>query len=229
MNEGNVVIFANRAEAGKMLARRLRAYAGRKDLLVLGIPRGGVPVAAEIADELGAPLDVFVARKLGVPGQEELAFGAIASGGVRTLNDEIVAMLRISTTAIAEVTAREERELERREKLYRGNRPPLNVQGRSVILVDDGIATGSSMEAAITALRHLKPAEVVVAAPVAPEDTVRRLEAEADTLVCVETPKTFRAIGEFYDDFSQVPDAEVARLLQQHSGALAPAAERRSP
>lgn len=218
------MIFTNRAEAGQMLAHRLKDYAGGNDVIVLGIPRGGVPVAFEIAQALGAPLDIFVARKLGVPGQEELAFGAIASGGVRILNPEVIDPLNVSDFDIASVTAREQRELERRERLYRGSRAPLSVQGRVVILVDDGIATGSSIRAAIAALRHLNPEKLVVAAPVAPLDTARELAAEADDFVCVETPRTFQAIGQFYDDFSQVADDEVANLLRRNSREPVPKA-----
>jgi putative phosphoribosyl transferase len=209
------MIFANREEAGQMLARQLMEYAGRSDVVVLGIPRGGVPVGFEIAHALGAPLDIFVARKLGVPGEEELAFGAIASGGVRILDLEVIKPLRISTFDIESVTIRELKELQRREKLYRGNRAPLEVRGRVVILVDDGVATGSSIRAAISALRHLQPAKLVVAAPVAPLETARELTTEADDFVCVETPGTFGAIGQFYDDFSQVTDGEVTDLLRR--------------
>lgn len=205
-----------------MLAERLKAYADRKDVTVLGIPRGGVPVAFEIAEALGAHLDVFVARKLGVPGQEELAFGAIASGGVRVLDPEIVGALGISNFDIEEVTARERKELERRERLYRGARAPLDLGGRTAILVDDGIATGSSIRAAISALRHLHPARLVVAAPVAPLSTCARLQQEVDDLVCVDTPKSFRAIGEFYEDFSQVTDEEVTDLLRRSGRETVP-------
>ena len=209
------MIFTNRVEAGRMLAERLKPFAHRKDVIVLGIPRGGIPVAFEIAEALGAPLDVFVARKLGVPGQEELAFGAIASGGVRVLDPEIIEATGISETDIAEVTARERIELERRERLYRGSRPPLDVGGRTAILVDDGIATGSSIRAAISALRHLKPARLIVAAPVAPAATCEQLRTEVEDLVCVDMPRSFRAIGEFYEDFSQVTDQEVTDLLRR--------------
>jgi putative phosphoribosyl transferase len=210
-----MMVFTDRVEAGRMLAQRLKAYANRKDVTVLGIPRGGVPVAFEIAEALGAQLDVFVARKLGVPGQEELAFGAIASGGVRVFDLEIVGALGISNFDIEEVTARERKELERRERLYRGARAPLDIRGRTAILVDDGIATGSSIRAAISALRHLHPARLVVAAPVAPRSTCARLQQEVDDLVCVDMPKSFRAIGEFYEDFSQVTDQEVIDLLRR--------------
>ena len=196
-----------------MLAERLKAYAGRKDVTVLAIPRGGVPVAYEIAKTLGVPLDVFVARKLGVPGEEELGFGAIASGGVLILDPDIINATALSETQIADVTARERRELDRRERVYRGARRPLDIAGRTVILVDDGIATGSSMLAVISAVRQLKPARIVVAVPVAARDACRRLEPEVDELVCVERPRFFGAIGEFYADFTQVPDEAVADLL----------------
>lgn len=205
-----------------MLAERLKAYANRKDVTVLGIPRGGIPVAFAIAEGLDAQLDIFVARKLGVPGQEELAFGAIASGGVRVLDPEIIGALGISNSEIEEVTARERKELERRERLYRGARAHLDLQGRIAILVDDGIATGSSIRAAISALRHLHPARLAVAAPVAPLSTYARLQQEVDDLVCVDTPKSFRAIGEFYEDFSQVTDEEVAGLLRRSWQETAP-------
>jgi len=211
-----MTIFTDRVQAGRMLAERLKAYADRKDVTVLGIPRGGIPVAFEIAEALGAQLDVFVARKLGVPGQEELAFGAIASGGVRVLDPDIIGAVGISNSDIEEVTSREQRGLERRERLYRGARAPLDIGGRTAILVDDGIATGSSIRAAISALRHLQPARLVVAAPVAPLSTCARLRQEVDDLVCVDMPRTFRAIGEFYEDFSQVTDQEVTDLLQRN-------------
>lgn len=176
--------FANRTEAGQQLALRLRQYANRDDVIVLGAPRGGVPVAFEVATDLKAPLDVFVLRKLGVPGREELAFGAIASGGVQILDRDIVESLGISGLEIERVTRAEEQELERRERAYRGGRPPLAVGGLTVILVDDGIATGSSMRAAIRALRQMKPARIVVAVPVAPPSTCNRLQFEVDELVC---------------------------------------------
>jgi putative phosphoribosyl transferase len=216
------MVFTDRAEAGRMLAERLRTYGNRTNVTVLGIPRGGVPVAFEIAEGLGAQLDIFVARKLGVPGQEELAFGAIASGGVRVLDPEIIVALGISNFDIEEVTARERNELERRERLYRGARAPLDIGGRTAILVDDGIATGSSIRAAISALRHLHPARLVVAAPVAPLSTCARLRQEVDDLVCVDTPKAFRAIGEFYGNFSQVADQEVTDLLRRSGQETAP-------
>ena len=218
------MIFADRTEAGQKLARKLSAYARRDDVIVLGIPRGGVPVAFEIATELSAPLDVFIARKLGVPGQEELAFGAVASGGVRYLDREIVESLGIAESEIARVTEQERKELERRENAYRGGRPPQKVEGRTAILVDDGIATGASMEAAIAALRQLRPARIVVAVPVAPQSTCKRLRPKVDDLVCLHAPELFYAIGQFYDDFSQLTDAEVIEML--HRGASVGAKQR---
>jgi putative phosphoribosyl transferase len=209
------VIFENRTDAGRRLARLLAEYSNRRDVIVLGIPRGGVPIAFEVATVLKAPLDVVVSRKLGVPWQEELAFGAVASGGVRILDTEIVEALGIPDSEIERITAAVKMEVERRERAYRGDRPPLEVERFTVILVDDGIATGASMRAAISALRQLKPARLVVAVPVAPVTTCNRLRREADQLVCVHMPESFLAIGQFYEDFSQVTDAEVSNLLQR--------------
>jgi putative phosphoribosyl transferase len=209
--------FENRVEAGSRLARRLSAYAKRTDVIVLGIPRGGVPVAFEVAAALGAPLDVFVSRKLGVPGQEELAFGAVASGGVRVLDHELIDAVGISNADVERITANVRKEVERREKVYRGSRQPLVIEGKTAILVDDGIATGSSMRAAIEALRQMNPARLVVAVPVAPFSTCRRLRSEVDEFVCLNTPESFFAIGQFYEDFSQVSDEEVTDLLQRAS------------
>jgi len=224
------MIFTNRTQAGQELAKLLTKYAGRTDVIVLGLPRGGVPVAFEVATVLGAVLDVFVLRKLGVPGHEELAFGAIASGGVRVLDPEIVAGLRISALDIDFVTAAEEQELNRRERVYRGTRPPLDVKEKTVILVDDGIATGSSMRAAIRAIRQMEPARIVVATPVAPVSTLSDLENEVDELICVEMPESFFGVGQFYRDFSQVSDEEVNELLDRASreptGQVADNAER---
>lgn len=211
------MIFKNRQEAGQRLASRLGKYANREDVIVLGVPRGGVPIAFEVATALNLPLDIFVLRKLGVPGHEELAFGAIGSGGVRFLNTSVVEQLGISDLDIALVTRAEKEELERREHLYRGSRPPLDVHGRTVILVDDGIATGSSLRAAIRALREMKPAAIVVATPVAPQRTFNRLGHEVDELVCVEMPEPFYGVGQFYHDFSQVSDEEVIELLDRAS------------
>jgi putative phosphoribosyl transferase len=209
------MIFTNRTEAGRRLASRLKKYANREDVIVLGIPRGGVPVAFEVATALRAPLDVFVLRKLGVPGHEELAFGAIGSGGVRILDMDTVEGLGISSLDIELVTRMERKELERRERAYRGGRPSLNVKGLTAILVDDGIATGSSMRAGVRALRQLKPASVVIATPVAPASTCNRLRREVDELVCLETPEPFYGVGRFYRDFSQLSDEEVNELLDR--------------
>ena len=209
------MIFPNRTEAGRRLALLLRDYANRKDVIVLGIPRGGVPVAFEVARTLKAPLDMLVLRKLGVPGHEELGFGAIASGGIRALNPEVVEALRISPWDIELVTKREGKELKRREHAYRGRRPALNVKGRTVILVDDGIATGSGMRAAVDALRQMKPAQIVIAVPVAPASTCDHLRAEVDDLICLATPEPFYGVGQFYYDFSQVSDQEVNELLDR--------------
>lgn len=208
------MIFTDRAEAGRLLAQRLKSY-GDREVIVLGVPRGGIPVAFEVANALRAPLDVFVLRKLGVPGYEELAFGAIASGGVRILDRNTIRAMGLTAWDIERVTEDEQRELERRERAYRGMRPPLDVSGLTVILVDDGIATGSSMRAAIRALRQMNPAILVLAIPVAPRATCDRLRDEVDELVCLETPEPFYGVGQFYDDFSQVCDEEVARLLER--------------
>lgn len=209
------MVFRDRVEAGRKLAEHLHAYANRKDVMVLGIPRGGVPVAFEVAKALHAPLDIFLSRKLGVPGQEELAFGAIATGDTRVLDREIIEAIGISEAQIDQITAKVKKELERRANLYRGARPPLKVEGLTVLLIDDGIATGSSMRAAIQALRQMKPARIVVAVPVAPLSTCNRLKHEVDELICIHSPQEFYAIGQFYDDFSQTADEEVTELLRR--------------
>jgi putative phosphoribosyl transferase len=214
------MIFANRTEAGQKLALRLRKYANRDDVIVLAAPRGGVPIAFEVATNLKAPLDVFVLRKLGVPGHEELAFGAIASGGVRVLDRNTVERLGVTGLDIERVTRAEEQELERRERAYRNGRLLLDVRGMAVILVDDGIATGSSMRAAIRALRQMKPARIVIAVPVAPPSVCNRLRLEVDELVCLDMPEPFYGVGRFYDDFSQVSDEEVKELLDSASRQL---------
>ncbi|HEX6030195.1 MAG TPA: phosphoribosyltransferase [Tepidiformaceae bacterium] len=205
--------FADRYEAGRVLAERLRREALPVDL-VLGLPRGGIPVAAEVARVLGVPLDVFVVRKLGVPGHEELAMGAIASGSVTVLNPEVVDMLRIPASAIARAAAAEQAELERRERTYREGRPPEPVTGRDVWLVDDGLATGASMRAAVRALRESGPRSLSVAVPVAAAETCENLTREADTVVCLATPEPFVAVGLWYRDFRATTDDEVRDLLR---------------
>ena len=210
--------FRDRAHAGKVLAERLEGYAGRPRLLVLGLPRGGVPVAFEVAQALDAPLDVFVVGKLGVPGHEELAMGALTSGGVRVLNDDAVQGLGIDEAAIARAAAAEGTELERRERAYRGDRGPIDVAGRTVILVDDGLATGSTMRAAVHAVRALGPERLVVAVPVAARQTCEQLRVEVDELVCAYTPEPFHAVGLWYDDFTQTSDDEVRDLLARARG-----------
>jgi len=209
------VIFADRTEAGRSLACRLEKYANRHDVVVLAVPRGGVPVAFEIAEELHAPLDIFLLRKLGVPGCEELAFGAIASQSVRFLDPHILRALAIASSQVEAITAREEQELKRQEVFYRGGEPPLVVAGKTAILVDDGVATGASLLAGIRALRQLRPARIVVAVPVAPAPVFERLAYEADEIVCVAKPEPFVAVGQFYDDFSQVQDDEVTKFLER--------------
>lgn len=207
--------FRDRADAGQILANLLTEYANRPDLLVLALPRGGVPVGFEVATALSAPLDVFVVRKLGVPGREELAMGAVATGGVIVLNEDVVAALRIPRETIDIRAADEQRELARRERAYRGDRPPPEVRDRIVILVDDGIATGATMRAAVAALRQQKPARIVVAVPTAAPESYDELRAEVDDIVCVVTPEPFYAIGLWYEDFSQTTDEEVRNLLEQ--------------
>ena len=207
------MLFRDRTHAGTELARRLMAYRGRADVLVLGLPRGGIPVAYEVARALDAPLDVFLVRKLGVPGQEEVAMGAIATGGVRVLNDSVVRALGIPMSAIDRVAALEQRELERREANYRPGLAPPDVRGRTVILIDDGLATGSTLRAAVAALRPMGAARIVVAVPVAAPETCAEFRHEVDEIVCAETPDPFYAVGRFYDDFSQTTDEEVRDLL----------------
>src|SRR4051812_36572818 len=208
------MIFADRAEAGRVLASKLKKYAGRPDVLVLALPRGGVPVGYEIAVALHAPLDVFLVRKLGLPGHEELAMGAIATSGVRVLNPDVVRPLQISDEIIDAVAQQELRELERRERLYRDDRPPPEVHGRIVILVDDGLATGSTMRAAIAALRQQEPARIIVAVPVGAAETCAEFHSEADEVVCARTPEPFYAVGLWYSDFSQTTDEEVREFLE---------------
>jgi erythromycin esterase-like protein/predicted phosphoribosyltransferase len=213
--------FRDRREAGRLLAAKLMAYANRPDVVALALPRGGVPVAYEVARALHAPLDVFVVRKLGVPGYEELAMGAVATGGVRVLNDQIVRSLHIPEYVIDRVEAEEREELGRRERAYRGGRPPLEVRGRTVILIDDGLATGATMRAAVSALRQLQPARIIVAVPIASPETCDELKVEVEEVVCAITPEPFHAVGYWYEDFTQTTDEEVRELL-----AAEPSAER---
>jgi predicted phosphoribosyltransferase len=206
--------FRDRADAGRRLAEKLGSYAGRSDVLVLALPRGGVPVAFEIARALGAPLDILLVRKLGVPGQEELALGAIASGGVRVLNQDVVEELGIAATAIDAIAADEQCELERRERIYRGDHPALDPRGRTVILVDDGLATGATMLAAVGALRRQQPARLVVAVPVAAHSSCAQVRAAADDFICILTPEPFYAVGLWYADFSPTTDEQVRAALE---------------
>jgi putative phosphoribosyl transferase len=205
--------FQDRTQAGLVLAAGLGKYAGRPDVVVLGLPRGGVPVAAEVAHALGLPLDVFVVRKLGVPGHEELAMGAIASGDTRVLNQEVLVSARMSERQVEEVTERERETLQQQEELYRGQRQAAQLAGRTVILVDDGLATGATMRAAIEALRRREVARVVVAVPVAPVQTCAALRPEVDEIVCPLSPDPFTAVGLWYGDFSPVGDERVRELL----------------
>jgi predicted phosphoribosyltransferase len=207
--------YADREAAGLDLAARLGHYAGRDDVVVLALPRGGVPVAYQIALALDVPLDVFLVRKLGVPSHDELAMGAIASGGVRVLNDDVVRWYGITSRTIDEVAAREQIELERREREYREGRASLELQGRTVILVDDGLATGSTMKAAIQAVAAHIPARTVVAVPVGAPETCRELARLSDEVVCARTPEPFSAVGLWYRDFSQTTDEEVRELLRR--------------
>ena len=207
------MIYRDRAEAGRRLAAQLTDYANRSDVLVLALPRGGVPVAYEVARALHTPLDIFLVRKLGVPGHEELAMGAIATGGVRVLNEDVMRYISIPDAAIDAVAAKEQRELERREQLYRGDRPAPDVKGQTVILVDDGLATGSTMRAAAAALRQQKPARIVVAVPVSAVQTCDEYRMGVDEIVCAATPEPFHAVGQWYEDFSQTSDEEVRELL----------------
>jgi predicted phosphoribosyltransferase len=207
--------FPNRTEAGRQLAEKLVKYADRPEVIVLGLPRGGVPVAFEVAQRLGVPLDVFIVRKLGAPGFEELALGAIASGGVRVLNEDVMRALPNADETIELITAKETAELERREQSYRDGRPAPELRDRVVILVDDGLATGATMRAAVKALRHRGAAKIVVAVPVGPPDTCREFEDEADETICATIPEFFQAVGQYYEDFSQTTDGEVRDLLSR--------------
>ncbi len=209
------MIYRDRTDAGKQLAARLADYADRDDVLILALPRGGVPVAYEVAEALHAPLDIFLVRKLGVPGHEELAMGAIATGGVRVLNDDVVDYLRIPGEVIDAVAADELRELERRERAYRGDRPEPDVRGKTIILVDDGLATGSTMRAAASALRQQNPARIVVAVPVSAPQTCNEYRMGVDEIICASTPEPFMGVGQWYLDFSQTTDKEVRELLSK--------------
>ena len=207
--------FHDRVEAGQLLAKKLACYRKQPNVLVLGLPRGGVPVAAEVARELEAPLDVFIVRKLGLPGHEELAMGAIATGGIRVLNPDVVESLRIPHTVIEAVAANEQRELVRREQAYRDDLPAPDVQGKTVIIVDDGIATGSTMLAAVAALRKLHAGRIVVAAPTVARTTFFEIQKVVEEIVAVVAPESFRGVGEWYEDFSQTSDDEVRQILVQ--------------
>jgi putative phosphoribosyl transferase len=215
---GHEVKFGDRREAGRVLAESLLHHAGRKDAIVLGLPRGGVPVAYEVARRLHVPLDIFVVRKLGVPNFEELAMGAIASGGARVLNESVLAQLDDFDEALERVTEQEMRELERREAEYRGSRSPPDVRGKTVILVDDGLATGATMHAAVLALSDLGVSKTVVAVPVAAPEVCAEFREEVGEIVCALTPRNFRAVGQFYEDFSQTSDEEVRELLERGRG-----------
>jgi predicted phosphoribosyltransferase len=209
--------FRDRTEAGQLLARQLAHYQQQPDVLVLGLPRGGVPIAYQVAQALGAPLDVFVVRKIGVPGHEELAMGALASGGVRVLNDDVVRHLALDSNTLDALTREEQQEVDQRERRYRGERPAAPLAGRTVILVDDGLATGATMRAAVAAVRQQQPARVAVAVPVAAPQVCDDMRQEADDVVCVATPPALGGIGAWYRDFSQTTDDEVRQLLAQAS------------
>jgi putative phosphoribosyl transferase len=209
------MLFRNRTHGGQVLAGMLKEYGNQDDVLVLALPRGGVPVAFEIASALHAPLDVFLVRKLGVPGQEELAMGAIATGGIRVLNYEVVNHLGVPDHVIDSATQAERRELDRREQAYRGSREPPEVRWHTVILVDDGLATGSTMRAAVTALRQQKPARLIVAVPVAAVSTCQEFQEQVDLIICATTPEPFYGVGQWYEDFSQTTDEEVRNLLER--------------
>jgi putative phosphoribosyl transferase len=211
--------FRDRTDAGRRLAGKLQHYANRDDVVVLGLPRGGVPVGYEVANALHAPLDVFVVRKIGLPWQEELAMGAVASGGVRVLDRNLIRVAHVSDDDVERIAQNEERELERREKLYRGGRPFPKLRGKTVILVDDGLATGASMRAAVEALRHEAPAHIVVAVPVAAPETCNAFRDIVDEIICAETPEPFQAVGLWYDDFSQTTDDDVRTLLARGAAA----------
>ena len=214
------MIFKNRAEAGRQLAARLTEYAARSDVVVLGLPRGGVPVAFEVATRLGAPLDLLLVRKLGVPGHPELAMGAIAAGGVKVLHRTLIKDLDIPNSLVEQTAVRERLELERRDRLLRGGEPFPVVRDHTVIIIDDGLATGATMEAAILAVREMKPAYIVAAVPVGAQDTCDRISEFADRVVCLQMPEPFSAVGLWYEDFAQTSDDEVQRLLREARAVL---------
>jgi putative phosphoribosyl transferase len=216
-----ISVFRDRTDAGRRLAQKLRSYRGRPDVVVLALPRGGVPVAAEVAAELDAPLDVFLVRKLGVPGHDELAMGAIATGGTRVLNESVIRHFGIPRAVVDHVAEREGRELERRERRYRGTRPFPTLAGKTVILVDDGIATGASVRAAVRAICQQEPARIVVAVPVAPLGTVAAFAGEVHEIVCVEKAEAFDAVDFFYETFAQTTDAEVCEILERPRSLVA--------
>ena len=210
-----MAFFKDRLDAGRQLAKKLSKYANRSDVLILALPRGGVPVAFEVAKELNVKMDVFIVRKLGVPGNEELAMGAIASDNIIVLNEDVVRSFQISKKVIDAVAAREVRELERREHIYRGKRPKLSISGSTVILIDDGLATGATMKAATAAIKTKNPTKIVIAVPTGAPDTCRSFEAKVDEVICVAMPEPFYAVGAWYEDFSQTTDIEVCVLLEQ--------------
>lgn len=210
-----MAFFKDRVDAGKKLAKELSKYANRSDVLILALPRGGVPVAFEVAKELNVKMDVFIVRKLGVPGNEELAMGAIASDNIRVLNEDVVSSFQIPERVIDSVAANELKELERREQAYRGNRPKPEISGKTVILIDDGLATGATMRAAVAALKIKNPTKIVIAVPTAAADTCRFFEEKVDEIICVTTPEPFYGVGAWYGDFSQTTDEEVCELLDK--------------
>jgi predicted phosphoribosyltransferase len=215
-------MFEDRTDAGRRLAKELAHYAGREDVIILALPRGGIPVGFEVAKALNAPMDVFLVRKLGTPGQRELAMGAIASGGVRVLNDELIRYLGIPSREIEQAAARETEELKRRELIYRGGRAMPDMRGRCAVLVDDGLATGSTMRAAVAALSRLEPSRIVVAVPVAAPDTCAAFTSEVDEILCLETPRHFDSVGAWYDEFSQTTDDEVKEYMELAGKQLPP-------
>jgi putative phosphoribosyl transferase len=215
-------LFSDRTEAGQILATRLRYLADRPDVVVLALPKGGVPVAFEVAEELHAPLDVFAVRKLGVPGHEELTMGAVASGGIRVINEKIVEMLQISEELITQSAEEEWQKLQRSEKLFRDNQPAVSIKGKIVILIDDGLATGASMRAAVLALRHQQPAGIIVAVPVAAPETCADFETEVEQTVCLETPEPFYAVGLYYRHYPEVSDEEVTEMMRQCAEDVVP-------